>query len=296
MENYNPDESLKQLGFADLSLSDIRPLPLIVAEKWGFELQYHPASDGKTYFAVQDWIRGLTGESDIRKVLTKLKKEMPISSRHLDYLASDGKTYQREFTNDESLYRITQYLRNTKDRPMIAEVRQYLAEAGSLLDDWRRNPEKMLSVAESRMLSEISKHEKAGLGEHPNIIHLKAELEAKQVVKELNNMVSKVVNNPDYAKIHNTKHLALFGATAGKIRDILNSKDIHKALPTLQLNTLIFAERQMIEVLRLQGGSIDNQRALDSIIMAVQPLGVYLRGLCDSLGIDHISGQPLLKG
>lgn len=293
--NNTPNDSLKQLGFADLSLDDIRPLPLIVADRWGFELQYHAASDGKTYFAVQDWIRGLTGENDIRKVLSKLKKEMPILSRPLDYTASDGKTYQREFTNDESLYRITQYLRNTKDRPMIAEIRQYLAEAGSLLDDWRRNPDKMLSVAESRMLADIARHEKSGLGGHPNIVHLKAELEAKQLVKQLNEMVSQVVDKPDYAKIHNTKHLALFGATAAQIRAILDSKDIHKALPTLQLNTLIFAERQIIEVLRLQGGSIDNQRALDSIILAVKPLGVYLSGLCDSLGIDRISGKPLLR-
>lgn len=290
--NSTLNDAPKQLDFT--SIQDPRPVPLIVSEKWDFPLQYH-IIDSICYFSVIDWIAGI-GTSDnvgASKIWTYMQQnQTAISTRSLPYKAKDGKTYQRDFASDTSLYDIAQNMRATKDRPALKAIQDYLSQAGSLLDQWRREPEKMLSAAMSRMQADIDRHEKAGLGDRVEIVHLRAEFEAKQLVKQLNGLVAQVVDNPDYAKIHNTKHLALFGATAAQIRLILNSKDIHKALPTLQLNTLIFAERQIIEVLRLQGGKIDNQRALNSIILAVKPLGIYLQGLCDSLGIDVITGKP----
>jgi hypothetical protein len=62
----------------------------------------------------------------------------------------------------------------------------------------------------------------------------------------------------------------------------------------LQLDTLTFAEKQIIEVLRLQKQGVSNERALAAIIMVIRPLSTYLQGLCQQLGIHHITGQPLL--
>lgn len=294
MDNHIINETPKQLDFTQIQ--DPRPVPLIVAEKWGFPLQYHIV-DNICYFSIIDWIAGVGTSDNVNasKMWVYMQQnQTSISTRTLSYKGKDGKNYQRDYANDISLYDIAQNMRATKDRPALKAIQDYLSQAGSLLDQWRREPEKMLSAAMSRMQFDIDRHEKAGLGDRAEIVHLKAELEAKQVVKQLNDMVSQIIEKPDYVKIHNTKHLALFGATAAQIRAILNTKDIHKALPTLQLNTLIFAERQIIEVLRLQGGKIDNQRALDSIMLAVKPLGAYLSGLCDSLGIDRITGKSLL--
>jgi hypothetical protein len=93
------------------------PLPLIVAKRWNFPLAHHITEDG-IYYAVQDWIRGLTGIEDVRKLWTKFQKtevwrEMSTSSRHLPYKAKDGKTYQRDHTTDKGLFLVAQYLRVT---------------------------------------------------------------------------------------------------------------------------------------------------------------------------------------
>ena len=56
------------------SENDNTPLPLIVAKKWGFPLAFHIV-DGKYMYAIQDWVRGLLGEDDIRKTWTKFKAQ-----------------------------------------------------------------------------------------------------------------------------------------------------------------------------------------------------------------------------
>jgi hypothetical protein len=58
----------------DTSNSD-EPLPLIVAKRWNFPLAHIKNEDGN-FYAVQDWMRGLTGENDTRYLLASLRKQM----------------------------------------------------------------------------------------------------------------------------------------------------------------------------------------------------------------------------
>jgi len=301
MSNDTPNNPPKQLSFADIPQDDLRPLPLIVADKWDFPLQYHDVED-KTYFAISDWIIGLIGCSSSYStvVWTNFKKtdlyktsQLQSWALQLKYQSSDGKSYNRNFANDETLYLLVQYLRSSDDRPMLDEIRQFLAISGATLDDWRRNPEKFISAAEAKRLEILERHDKAGLGDRPEIIHLKSEHEIKRSIKELNSVIQSLIDNPDFAKLHDTKYVSLFGETASNLKKMLDTKDIHKSLPTLQLDTLDFTHKQIMQVLRLQG-KISNDEAMKSIAMVVEPLGVYLRGLCANLGIHHVTGKPLL--
>ncbi len=135
------------------SENDDTPLPLLVAKKWGFPLAFHIV-EGKYLYAIQDWVRGLLGEDDIRKVWSKFKtqklwEQMSTSSRRLPYRASDGKTYQREYSKDGDLYLIAQHLRVTHAKPVLNEIRQFLAKAGVFVDEMRRDED--LIVISSRM-------------------------------------------------------------------------------------------------------------------------------------------------
>ncbi len=114
-------------------------LPLIVAQKWSFPLA-HVETDEGYFYAVQDWIRGLTSETNIRATQSQIKKQLSISTKQLPYLSSDGKTYQVEFANDKGLYLIAQYLRVTKSRPVLDEIKRYLAASGAFVDEVRRSP------------------------------------------------------------------------------------------------------------------------------------------------------------
>lgn len=135
--------------------------------------------------------------------------------------------------------------------------------------------------------------EKAGLGNAPEVVHSKAELEVKRSLNEFNDLLALLVHNPEYPKIHNAKLRALFGATSEQIKALTGAKEVAKGLPTLQLDILAFSHKQVVQILRMQT-NVDNQRVLDSIAIVVTPLGVYLKSVCDNLGVNHITGKPLL--
>ncbi|MCK6580036.1 MAG: hypothetical protein L6Q98_18240 [Anaerolineae bacterium] len=62
---------------------------------------------------------------------------MSSSTRRLPYTAADGKTYKRDYTTDRGLYLIAQYLRVKHDRPVLDEIRRFLAAAGAFVDIYR---------------------------------------------------------------------------------------------------------------------------------------------------------------
>src|SRR5258706_14881644 len=95
--------------------NDPRPLPEIVAEFYGFPLANADDTDGNRYYAVQDWIRGVTETYDVRNLWAKLKRRMVTAGvdmspwrLQLPYRASDGKNYTVDYAPATGLYQITQ--------------------------------------------------------------------------------------------------------------------------------------------------------------------------------------------
>src|SRR5690242_19752580 len=125
--------------FDDSITDDDTPLPLIVAKRWNFSLA-HVQTDNGMYYAIQDWIVGLQGGTTTKAALTwkEMKKtQTRVSAASLPYKASDGKTYKRPHTNDKGLYLIAQYLRVMHDRPVLDEIKNFLAGAGAFVDEIR---------------------------------------------------------------------------------------------------------------------------------------------------------------
>lgn len=207
--------------------SDIRPLPLIVAERWNFPLAYTETKDG-LYYAIQDWARGLTGDSDIRKVLSKMQKQMSISSRPLPYVATDGKTYQREYTNDRGLYLIAQYLRVTKARVILGEIKRYLASAGVFVDEARRNPE---AAAEELDRVAYSRQYKKLIAEGFSPEEAQEWLDVRHKQKRQRRIITGIwrergISKPtDFAELTNQIHRVALGRTATRHKRELAVKD-----------------------------------------------------------------------
>lgn len=60
------------------------PLPLIVAESWQFPLAFHIV-DGQHLYAIQDWVRGLTGLKKYQQCLGQFQKTRRMESdSHFD--------------------------------------------------------------------------------------------------------------------------------------------------------------------------------------------------------------------
>jgi hypothetical protein len=150
------------IEFGEIPQGDDRPLPLIVADKWQFPLAWHIQDDG-VYYSAQDWLRGILGTQDVRVAWQDVKRlagfRLYDSIIQLPYKATNGRVYQMDFVPDTALYLIAQHVRTTKSRPVLDEIKQFLAKAGAFVDAARINPEE----AEAAIaLSRQRKYETSG--------------------------------------------------------------------------------------------------------------------------------------
>lgn len=97
------------------------------------------------------------------------------SIQRLPYRASDGKTYQRDYGTDKTLYLIAQYMRVKQDRPMLDEIRRFLAAAGAFVDAVRREPDVYRGLwgrTAATLKQELSLPKTASLRDHQPILAL----------------------------------------------------------------------------------------------------------------------------
>lgn len=141
---------------------DKRPLPLLVAEKWGFKLAYiDQDGDADNYlYAGQDWFKGLGGS---KAHWTRTRDELLRSTEKLPYVATDGKTYQIDFLTQADLYTVAIEMRPMKKRPQLEEIREYLRDAGVFADKARRDPKWAAArlegkIARSAFMQALTEH------------------------------------------------------------------------------------------------------------------------------------------
>lgn len=296
------NNSPKQLSFFDNSIdaaTDNRPLPLIVAERWGFSLQYCDTNDGLR-FSVIDWIAGI-GSNDpfaAKRHYDNISKNINILKMVTRYVMQHtGNVEQSVFTDDRGLYRIAQDMRVTKNRPALDVIKKYLADSGAFADWERRNPEAAAQLHESRAArkrqAEIGKYERANLGKHPAVEHLRARDESIRVFWALHDTIKDVCSNPNYGQITNTEYVALFNETTSQLKAILNTTSIRNELPSTQLLMLTASERMLRDYLAMHQ-DITNDDVLEGIAIIIAPMGAHLRKVCDLLGVHPITNTKLL--
>lgn len=195
---------------------------------------------------------------------------------------SDGKRKKpTPVINLDGFLRIVQ----SADVPEWEPIREWLVKTGA---------NAIRSKAQRKRDKELNRYQKAGFGDKPEVIRLAAYNEALKEYNELKSTYARLCENPDWALLANEEYLALFGAMANQLKAVLKSDNIRKALPTLQLDTMAFAEKRLREVLSTQQ-NLTNERIQRIIQVVIAPLGAYMRDISELQGIDHITGRPLLK-
>ena len=104
-------------------------LPLIVAKEFKFPLACIQTENGVVY-AVQDWLRGLLGNEDVRYVLSNIRRSHPeLDSliKMLPYRSTDNKVYQRPYTNEDGLFYLLVHARLSRGRSRLADARNFIA-------------------------------------------------------------------------------------------------------------------------------------------------------------------------
>jgi hypothetical protein len=276
-----------------------QPYPLLVAQKWDFQLDYYDVNGNPTdylYHAVH-WTQGLGASSHTTWERIKSKIVYPTHSlkiKELPFTSTDGKTYQVDYFNQEACYQVAMEMRVTKTRPQLQEIRDYLAKSGAFVDWAKRNPHKAIeNLSAYARQQEIEKLERAGYDETYEARRFKARHENIEVLKQLHDKLAEIVDNPNFAILNNERYLGIFGATASELKEILHTQKVRDSLGLTQLRTLTFAEDTLKDVIASQQ-HLSHEQAVIIIRQVLPPIGKMLKDLMQARGLDHITGQPLL--
>lgn len=170
------------------------------------------------------------------------------------------------------------------DVPEWEHIRQWLADTGE---------RELKSKASRERDNESAKLHKAGYGQTPEVIRFDAYRTELDEYAKLKKMYTQVIEAPDYAALNNAEYEAFFGMFASQLKKVYGDVSIRSIMGTVQLETMIYAERRLREALATQA-TMTNERAVQIIKVVIEPLGVYLRGYTQLMNIDLVTGKSLL--
>ncbi|MBI5930206.1 MAG: hypothetical protein HY862_12920 [Chloroflexi bacterium] len=287
-----------------ISESDL-PLPLIVAQKWNFTLQYHQSD--KTYlYAIQDWIIGLTVTSNPRRTWSDLKHdneqiELYVSTVQYPYKATNGRTYQMDFTDDKGLYLIAQYLRATKARPQLSAIQKFLSEAGAFVDAVRLEPDTVITSGaidpDDAIDAAIEAYRRRGKDDRWISARLAGKVKRAKFTSALKAAVYEMLTQIHYAIATDDIYQGLWGRTAAYLKDELDlpkKASLRDNQPTLALTYQGIAEEVAAQKLGDETElSWDEARAIVKQVAAL--IGLQAQATSQFLKVDLATGKPLLS-
>ncbi len=275
------------------------PLPLIVAQKWDFPLA-HVQSDQGYLYAVQDWLRGLTGDKDVRRLESQTQKQLSVSNRQLPYTATNGKTYQVDFTDDKGLYLIAQYLRSTKARPLLAAIKTYLSEAGAFVDLVRREPEALMGVMnpDEAIDAAIEAYRRQGKDDRWISARIAGKIKRLQFTAALKAAVRDVLSKPQYGQATDEVYKGLWGRTAVYLRKEMAlppKASLRDHQPALALSYQTLAEEVAAQKLG-DHHELSWDEARQIVRIVAELIGAQAAVTGRFLGMDLATGKALLSG
>jgi hypothetical protein len=285
------------------SSNDNTPLPLIVAKRWNFPLAHIQTDDGLVY-AVQDWMRGLSGEEDVSNLWFMFKKtdagkKLSNSIGKFPYKAKNGRTYKQDYVNDKGLYLIAQYMRVKKDRPMLDEVRRFLAAAGAFVDEVRREPDKLVdAVSNPDKLLEafIEYHRKRGKDDRWIQIRMDSKIKRNLFTTALSEFVQDMLTPRHYATATDDVYKGLWGRTAAMLKTELQlnkHQNLRDHQPSIGLYYQAIAEEACAQKLGdAQELTWNEARAI--ILMIAKIIGRQVDETSKLLSTDLATGKRLL--
>lgn len=282
------------------------PLPLIVAKKWNFPLQYHQDNHERYLYSIQDWIAGLTETSNPRRVWSDLKRQntdidMYDQTVHLPYIAKDDKTYQMDFTDDKGLYLIAQYLRITKARPQLEAIKKYLAASGAFVDAVRLEPETVITSGaidpDEAIDAAIEAYRRRGKDDRWISARLAGKVKRAKFTSALKAAVYEVLTQMHYAIATDDIYVGLWGRTAAYLKDELDlpkKASLRDNQPTLALTYQGIAEEVAAQKLG-DATELSWEEARDIVKQVAALIGIQAQATSQFLQVDLATGKPLLS-
>jgi hypothetical protein len=280
-DNSNPNSPVLQMPLFD----DDR-IPLRAAESFGFELPYIMGHDGKMYFRLHSWLTGCVGDGAGKLIRNLRQKAVTFEKSQGQFVVHSemsGSGYHQDFeyVTDELLYRITEDLRVTKDRPVVGAIKDYLAKAGAIVDKLRRDEKKIEPPRNRREKVFVArKMVYEGKDKEQSLVSLQIRRDTSVSYREMMATVFKFVESPDFGRIANEEYIGLFGYDNKQLQSLLNTKSVRDSLTDTQLSGLQFLERAMRDKLVAMGKSTNHQA-----VQELRKIAVSIRKVLDDLKI-----------
>lgn len=281
--------SLIQLSLFDNL--DNRPLPLIVADKWKFELIHILANEADAYyFNGRDWFLGLGGE---RSGWSKFDKSVLISTQLVQVKRKNQADRPEEFYLEADLYRIAINMRLMEKRPQLTEIREYLVQAGVKLDQYRRNPDLLLNDAVD---SQIQHYRLEGKSDSFVEERILGKIANKAFRLALKNAVAEVLSELQYAIAQNSIYRGLWDRTAAQLKAEKGLKKT-ESLRDNQ-NPYALAYQRIAEMLAGEKlgekEEIEFEEADEIIYEVATMIAKQAKQTSEMLGIDIATDKPML--
>lgn len=292
-------DSTQQLSLFDpTDYIDNRPAPEIIAARHGFALAFHEDADelpDRRWYAVQDWIKGIAQTDNPRAFWSEMKKrlkkggiELSTSCLQFPYRAANGKTYKIDHAQADTLYQIVQ--RMDANTPLRDSILRYLAKAGVRMDQYRRDPS--LAVADARRAYLLRGKKESWIDNR---------FTGKDNRHQFTDKIRDYMLNANYAQLTNAVYEGVLGGDAQTLRQRLGIKrqeNLRDALSEVALAYVGIAELVCSHKLAGIGEfePVPADIALDIIKTISHQIGVQAADMAYMLGIDIVTGQPLLGG
>ncbi len=286
--------------------ADERPLPLIVAEKWNFKLDYI-IRDETYWYAIVDWVVGLLATNTTNA--SKRWHDIRVRN-HLDgsawigtmsYIRKDGREYQAEFATDKGLYLIVYHLRLTKARPLLKEIRDYLSKAGAFVDLVRRKPETVIESGaidpDKAIDAAIEEYRRRGKDDGWINARLAGKVKRAMFTAALKAAITDMLKS-HYAMATNEIYLGLWNRTAELLKTEMHlpeNASLRDYQPTMALSYQGIAEEGCARKLG-ERTELSYEEAAEIVREIAHLIGRQARETSHYFGIDFATGKPLLEG
>lgn len=212
--------------------------------------------------------------------------------REIRYTAPDAKNYTiKQYSLDVIIavgYRVGSPQATVFRRWANNVLKQYILTGMAI------NEKKFGSKSVIRMGNDLALLEKYGYSNRPEIQRLSRIYDNKLGAELVFAMIADVCLNPDYNAIKGLEYKTLFGMWSKDLKALLGSDKIRESLPDVQLQAFTLAELTLRQVLSTQK-NMTNEQVLEAVRITFAPIGAYLRGFADMMGVHVVTGQPLLS-
>lgn len=301
MVKNSPNTDSRQIQlFSDYEdKQPVQPLPIQIATDYNFPLQYHQTPDDVILYSIQDWVAGVGQTAEPRDFWAKLKKRLKASKfqlwtpcPQLPYRASNGKTYQMDFADDVTLYRITQQM--STNTGVRNEVLFFLAKAGAFVDELRQDPE-----AAQQKISTYRQTLAIKAGRPASWVNVREM--GVMTRNELTTLLSTVCPEMNIGEATNITYKGTLGRNAKELRQTLNIGPKQNPRDHMGEIALIYTmaseaavRSQLVEY---AGNDIVPPDVVRNVIKAIaSATGKQAQETAALIGIDLVSGQKLLGG